>query len=82
MFGKGISSIPRLPVSWEWNSVDAIQNHRLSQPPLPESCRVGEKLASKSVAAQGHDAEAVKTFPFGDFISRTVQGSELRRRVF
>jgi hypothetical protein len=41
-----------------------------------------KKQALRSVATMGHDAEAVKALPFGSFISRTVQGGELRGRVF
>jgi hypothetical protein len=41
-----------------------------------------ERQALKSVAAMGHEAEAVKTLPFGSFISRTVQGGVRAGRVF
>lgn len=44
--------------------------------------RLDEKQALKSVASMGQDAEAVRALPFGSFISRTVQGGELRGRVF
>jgi len=44
--------------------------------------RLDEKQTLKAVATMGHDPEAVKALPFGSFISRTVQGGELRGRVF
>lgn len=44
--------------------------------------RLDEKQAGRAVTAMGHDAEAVRALPFGSFLSHTVQGGELRGRVF
>lgn len=44
--------------------------------------RLDEKQALKSVAGMGHDPELVRALPMGSFISRTIQGGELRGKVF
>jgi hypothetical protein len=46
------------------------------------SFRLDERQALRAVGTMGHDPEAVRALPFGSFISRTVQGGEMRGRVF
>lgn len=44
--------------------------------------RLDEKQGLKAVASMAHDPEEVRSLPFGSFVSRTVQGGELRGKVF
>ena len=44
--------------------------------------RLDERQALRAVSQMQHDAEAVRALPMGSFISRTIQGGELRGKVF
>lgn len=44
--------------------------------------RLDERNALRTVGQMGHDAEAVRVLPLGSYISRTIQGAELRGQVF